>query len=116
VSNRAAAGVGARAASQMANLHDLQRTVLLARLLDQVNCGESRLMKETLTIVVVHFSRQQGQAVLDVGQEFRLKAGADLLQRINEPGHFIRSDLPVQRRRARAISPRTPASVSSAIA
>ena len=33
------------APSQMANLHDLQRTALLAPLLDQVNCGVSRLMK-----------------------------------------------------------------------
>ena len=36
------------------NLHDLQRTVLLAPLLDQVNCVvESRLMSDALTIVVV---------------------------------------------------------------
>ena len=31
----------------------------------------------------VHISRQQGQSLLHVGQHLRLKAGADLLQRIN---------------------------------
>ena len=86
----------------MANLHDLQRTVLLAPLLDQVNCGVSRLMKEALTIVVVHISRQQGQSLLHVGQDLSLKAGADFLQRVNEPGHFVRPDPPVQ---ARTIEP-----------
>ena len=46
-------------------------------------------MKDAVTIVVVHISRQQGQSLLYVGQEFRLKAGADFLQRVNEPGHFV---------------------------
>ena len=46
-------------------------------------------MRDALTIVVVHISRQQGQSLLHVGQEFRLKAGPDFLQRINEPGHFV---------------------------
>jgi hypothetical protein len=42
-------------------------------------------MKDALTIMVVHFSRQQGQSLLHVGQDLRLKAGANFLQRINEP-------------------------------
>ena len=59
-----------------ADLHDLQRTVLLDPLLIRVNCAwESRLMKDALTIAVFGISRQQGQSVLDVGQDLRLKAG-----------------------------------------
>ena len=38
------------------NRDDLPRTDLLAPLLDQVNCV-SRLMRDALTIVVVHISR-----------------------------------------------------------
>ena len=53
-------------------------------------------MRDALTIVVVHISRQQDQSLLHVGQEFSLKAGADFLQRINEPGHFVRPDPTVQ--------------------
>ena len=53
-------------------------------------------MKDAVTIVVVHISRQQGQSLLHVGQDLRLKAGADFLQRINEPGHFVGPDPPVQ--------------------
>ena len=53
-------------------------------------------MKDALTIVVVHISRQQGQSLLHVGQEFRLKAGADFLQRVNEARHFVGPDPPVQ--------------------
>jgi len=34
-------------------------------------------MKDAVTIVVVHISRQQGQALLNVGQDLRLKAGRD---------------------------------------
>ena len=34
--------------------------------------------------------------VLDVGRDLRLKAGPDVLRRINEPGHFVGPDLPVQ--------------------
>jgi hypothetical protein len=37
-------------------------------------------MRDALTIVVVHVSRQQGQSLLHVGQEFSLKAGADFFQ------------------------------------
>jgi len=48
--------------------------------------------------MVVHFSRQQCHSLLNVGQDLRLKAGADLLQRINKPGHFVRSDPAVQRK------------------
>ena len=55
-------------------------------------------MKDAVTIVVVHISRQQGQPLVDVGQDFRLKAGANFLQRINEAGHFVGSDPPVQRK------------------
>ena len=55
-----------------------------------------------LTIVVVHVSRQQGQSLLHVGQQLRLKAGADFLQRINEPGHFVGPDPPVQSQADRA--------------
>jgi hypothetical protein len=40
-----------------------------------------------VTIVVAHFSRQQDQPLLYVGQEFRLKAAADFLQRENKPAH-----------------------------
>ena len=40
--------------------------------------------------------------MLHVGQDFRLEAGANFLQRIDEPGHFIGSDLPVQ---AKSIQP-----------
>jgi hypothetical protein len=47
-----------------------------------------------VTILVFHISRQQGQPTLHVGQEFRLKAGPDFLQRINEPGHFVGPDPP----------------------
>ena len=54
-------------------------------------------MRDALTIVVVHISRQQGQSLLHVGQEFRLKAGPDFLQRVDEPGHFVGPDPPVQR-------------------
>ena len=57
---------------------------------------ESRLMKDAVTIVVVHVSRQQGQSLLNVGQDFRLKAGADFLQRIDEPRHFVGPDPAVQ--------------------
>ena len=39
-------------------------------------------MKDALTIVVVHISRQQGQSLLHVRQHLRLKAGPDFLQRI----------------------------------
>ena len=53
-------------------------------------------MRDAVTIVVVHISRQQGQSLLNVGQEFRLKAGADFLQRVNEPGHFVGPDPPIQ--------------------
>jgi len=52
-------------------------------------------MRDALTIVVVHISRQQGQSLLHVGQEFSLEASADFLQRINEPRHFVRPDPPV---------------------
>ena len=53
-------------------------------------------MRDALTIVVVHVSRQLGQSLLNVDQCFRLKAGADFLQRINEPGHFVGPDPTVQ--------------------
>ena len=46
-------------------------------------------MRDALTIVVFHISRQQGQPMLHVGQEFRLKAGPDFLQPINEPGREL---------------------------
>jgi hypothetical protein len=42
-------------------------------------------MKDAVTIVVVHISRQQGQPLLHVGQEPRLKADANFLKHINEP-------------------------------
>ena len=53
-------------------------------------------MRDAVTIVVVHISRQQGQSLLHVGQDLRLKAGADFLQRVNEPGHFVGPDPAVQ--------------------
>jgi len=40
-------------------------------------------MRDALTIVVVHVSRQLGQSLLNVDQCFRLKAGADFLQRVD---------------------------------
>jgi hypothetical protein len=54
-------------------------------------------MRDALTIVVVHISRQQDEPLLDVDQGFCLQAGADFLQRINEPGHFVGPDPTVQR-------------------
>ena len=48
--------------------------------------------------MVVHISRQQGQSLLHVGQEFSLEAGADFFQRVNEPGHFVGPDPSVQRK------------------
>jgi hypothetical protein len=35
---------------------------------------------------------------LNVDQDYRLKAGPDFLQRVNEPGHFVEPDFPVQRK------------------
>ena len=66
--------------------------------------------------MVVHISRQQGQSLLHVRQQFRLKAGADFLQRVIN--RVISSDRirPFNPSRySLAISPRTPASVSRAI-
>ena len=76
--------------------HDLPRTVCWLRFSIRSTAWESRLMKDAVTIVVVHISRQQGQSLLNVGQHLRLKAGADFLQRIDEPGHFVGPDLAVQ--------------------
>ena len=42
-------------------------------------------MKDAVTIVVFHISRQHGQSLLNVGQDLRLKAGADFLQGVR-PG------------------------------
>jgi hypothetical protein len=36
-------------------------------------------MKDTVTIVIVHISRQHGQSLLNVDQDLRLNAGADFL-------------------------------------
>ncbi len=80
------------------NLDDLPRTVLLSPLLDRSTAWERRLMSDAVTIVVVHISRQQDQSLLHVGQEFRLKASADFLQRVNEASHFVGTDPPVQRK------------------
>ena len=54
-------------------------------------------MNDAVTIVVVQTSRQQGQSLLCVRQHFRLKAGTDFLQRVDEPGHFVGPDPAVQR-------------------
>ena len=43
-------------------------------------------MNDVVTIVIVHISRQQDQPLLHVGQDLRLKAGANFLQRINKAG------------------------------
>jgi hypothetical protein len=48
--------------------------------------------------MVVHVSRQQDQPLLNVDQDFRLEAGANFLQRVNEPRHFVRPDPSVQRK------------------
>ena len=45
---------------------------------------DSRLMSDAVTIVVVRFSRQQGQPLLYVGQDLGLKAGADLRKHVNK--------------------------------
>ena len=53
-------------------------------------------MKDAVTIVVVHISRQEGQSLLYVGEGLGLKAGTDFPQRVNEPGHFVGADPAVQ--------------------
>ena len=53
-------------------------------------------MKDAVTIVVLYISRQQGQSLLNVDQDFRLKAGADFLQSIDKPRHFVGPDLAIQ--------------------
>ena len=53
-------------------------------------------MVDTVTIVVAHISRERGQSLLNVDQCLRFEAGADFLQRIDEPGHFVGRDPPVQ--------------------
>ena len=40
---------------------------------------DSRLMKDAVTIVVVHVTRQHDQSLLNIGQDLGLKAGADFL-------------------------------------
>ena len=55
-------------------------------------------MKDALTIVVVHISRQQGQSLLDVDQGLRLQTGSDFLQHIDEARQLIRRDPTVQRK------------------
>jgi hypothetical protein len=52
-------------------------------------------MRDALTMTVVRFSRQHGLPLLCVRQQLRLKAGADLFQRVNELGHFVGPDPPV---------------------
>jgi hypothetical protein len=66
------------------------------RILFKTTTNLSRLMRDAVTIVVVHISRQQGQSLLYVSQHLRLKAGADFLQRVDEPGHFVGPDPPIQ--------------------
>ena len=56
-----------------------------------------------MTILVVHISRQQGQPMLNVGQHLRLKAGADFLQRIDKPRHFVGRNPPGLHRLAQAM-------------
>ena len=58
---------------------------------------ESRLMRDAVTIVIVHLSRQQGQSPLHVRQELRLQACPDFFSAVDKPGHFVRPDPPVQR-------------------
>ena len=60
-------------------------------------------MVDTVTIVVAHISRERGQSLLNVDQCFSLKAGADFLQRINEPRHFVGRNPAVQ---SKPIEPR----------
>jgi len=55
-------------------------------------------MRDAVTIVGVHISRQHGQTLLNVDQHLSLDAGADFLQRIDEPGHFVGPDPTVQRK------------------
>ena len=78
------------------NRHDLPRTVLLAPLLDQINCvrkpaDEGRVdhcgCPCLATARPVAVARRSG---------VRLKAGPDFLQHINEPGHFVGPDPTVQ--------------------
>ena len=46
-------------------------------------------MVDTVTIEVAHISRERGQSLLNVDQCFCLEAGADFLQRVNEPGQLV---------------------------
>ena len=87
------------------HLHDLQRTALLIPHLDQVSSWKSRLMNDAVTIVVFHVSRQQGQALLHVRQQLRLKAGPDFyrvissdLMRPFNASRKSRTSLPARRR------------------
>ena len=53
-------------------------------------------MRDAVTIVVVHISRQQDQPLLHVGQHLRFKAGANFLQHENAPGPFVGRNPPVR--------------------
>jgi len=59
----------------------LFRTALLPRISIKSIAWESRLMRDALTIVVVHVSRQQRQSPLNVGQCLRLKAGVEIIEK-----------------------------------
>jgi hypothetical protein len=74
------------------DLHDLNGRPGWLRFSIRTTAWESRLMKDAVTIVVVHTSRQHGQSLLNV------EAGANFLQRVNGPGHFVGPDPPVQRK------------------
>jgi|SoimicMinimDraft_17_1059745.scaffolds.fasta_scaffold537146_1 hypothetical protein len=54
-------------------------------------------MREAVTILLLRISRQHDQPLLNISQEFRLKAAADFLQRKDKSGHFVGRDPPVQR-------------------
>ena len=62
-------------------------------------------MRDALTIVVVHISRQQGQSLLHVSQDLRLKAGADFWI-FGARGHELQAGAQPWRSAMDALAPR----------
>ena len=58
-------------------------------------------MSDAVTIVIVRFSRQQGQSLLHIGQDFRLEAGPDFPEHIHEAGQFGGPDSAIQSKPAK---------------
>ena len=53
-------------------------------------------MKDAVTIVVVHVTRQHDKSLLNVGQDLGLKAATNFFQRVDEARHFIGRDPSIQ--------------------